>query len=120
MADLVTGTELAAALGLPYAPPYDTALDQVAATAHHTLLNVLTTVDTAGDPIDHTVHAWDKEAALAVAQQVWASRQAPGGQLIGTDLGPVQTPHLIGPQLLTRVQGIVKPNGCWAGGGMVG
>jgi hypothetical protein len=66
---------------------------------------------------DHSTHAADREAALTIAVQVWQSRHAPGGQMIGLDLTPQQTPHLLGPGLIMRVQGLVSD--CLPYGGAV-
>lgn len=65
----------------------------------------------------HQAHYSCREAALGMAVQVWQSRHAPGGQMIGVDLNPQQTPHLLGPGLLMRFQGLLSP--CLPYGGAV-
>ena len=67
--------------------------------------------------VDHSLHAWDREAALGMAVQVWQARHAPGGQMVGVDLNPQATPHLLGPGLLLRFHGLLSP--CLAHGGAV-
>lgn len=57
-----------------------------------------------------------REAALAIAVDVWQSRVAPGGQLEGVDFTP--TPYRMGRSLLSRVSGLIAD---WVDpGGMVG
>jgi hypothetical protein len=65
----------------------------------------------------HDAHAWDREAAGAVAVQIWQARQAPGGQMNGLDLGPVASPHLLGIGLSSRINGLIAP--CRTFGGPV-
>lgn len=48
-----------------------------------------------------------REAALAIAVDVWQSRVAPGGQLEGVDFTP--GPYRLGRSLLTRVSGLLGP-----------
>jgi hypothetical protein len=58
---------------------------------------------------DYTANPAVREAALGMSVQVWQARHAPGGQMIGVDLNPQQTPHLLGPGLLMRFQGLLGP-----------
>lgn len=67
--------------------------------------------------LDHEAHENCKEAALGMAVQVWQSRHAPGGQMIGADLNIVQTPHLLGAGLVSRFTGLLTP--CMPYGGAV-
>ena len=57
--------------------------------------------------VDHSAHAGDRSAALAVAVQAWQGRQTPGGQMIDAQLGQLITPNLLGPGLLARVRGLL-------------
>jgi hypothetical protein len=66
---------------------------------------------------DHETHENCREAALGMAVQVWQSRHAPGGQMVGADLNIVQTPHLLGAGLVSRFTGLLTP--CMPYGGAV-
>lgn len=48
-----------------------------------------------------------REAALAIAVDVWQSRVAPGGQLQAVDFTP--GPYRLGRSLISRVQGLLGP-----------
>lgn len=48
-----------------------------------------------------------REAALAIAVEIFQQRTAPGGQMQGVDFTP--QPHRLGRALLTRVQGLLAP-----------
>lgn len=113
---LVNPSELRAALDLP-----PTVLDvdlQVVCDAASTVLERLMTKTTAdGTPIDHSVHDADREAALAVAGQIWQQRQAPGGAMSGFDL-QIQNPYLLGRGLIARVETMIA--GCRSLNGMIG
>jgi hypothetical protein len=50
-----------------------------------------------------------REAALGMCVQVWQSRFAPGGQMMGGDLGIITSPHLLGPGLVARFGGLLAP-----------
>lgn len=80
---LVTGEELAAVLDLAYVADDDDGpgYDQVAAAAATIVSGLLT-------DIDHDAHAQDKEAALAVASEMFQARTATGGQPVGIDFQP--------------------------------
>jgi hypothetical protein len=107
----VTPTELAESLGWPDGA--DTSgLVQPCDTA-----NVV--VDRWLDPDlgPHDAHPQDKEAALAVAVQIYSSRTAPGGQMQALDFGQITTPHLLGPGLHGRVMGLLGV--CRRHGGLV-
>lgn len=111
MADLVTSEELAKVLD--WAEGADlTELDQPCAAAHQV---VITMLDPALGP--HDLHPQDKEAALAVAVQIYSSQKAPGGQMQMMDFQPLMVPHLLGPGLVARVQGLLRP--CRRYGGLV-
>ena len=69
------------------------------------------------DGVDHTPHPNCSEAALGMTVQVWQARHAPGGQMVGVDLNPQSTPHLLGPGLLMRFQGLLGP--CLPYGGAI-
>jgi hypothetical protein len=110
MAALVTPEELANALDWPDAS--DTSdLDQVCDSADTIVRRYL-------DPNlgPHDIHAHDKEAALAVAVQIYTSRRAPGGTMQAIDFQPIVTPNLLGPGLVARIQGLIGP--CRKYGGM--
>lgn len=98
---LITGEELGAALG-PLDGDQDDNLEQVAAAATALLLPYLKDGDWSADPIC-------REAALAVATQIWQARQAPGGQMVQMDYGTISLPHLLGPGLLARIKGLLGP-----------
>jgi hypothetical protein len=91
----------------------DEELDRVCVAADRILLPLLTNEDHS-DPL---LHANCHEAGLTVAVQLWQSRHAPGGQMLGTDFGAVPTPHLGGPGLVSRVRGMLGP--CEPYGGAV-
>lgn len=80
---LVTGEELAAVLDLTYVEDVDDGpgFDQVAAAADTIVSGLLTTGS-------HDDHAQDKEAALAVASEMFQARTATGGQPVGIDFQP--------------------------------
>lgn len=61
------------------------------------------------DGTNHRPHANCSEAALGMSVQVWQSRHAPGGQMLGSDMGPIQSPHLLGPGLVSRFGGLLTP-----------
>jgi hypothetical protein len=109
--DLVTAAELAAAIDWP-AGSDTTELEQVAGAANVVVCRYL-------DPNlgPHAAHPNDKEAALAVAVQIYTTRTAPGGQTQSIDYQPVMVPHLLGPGLAARIQGLITP--CRAYGGLV-
>ena len=105
---LVTAADLAQILGIPA----DTdGLAQVAGAADATVRGMLTVDEY------HDDHAPDREAALAVGVQIWQARQAPGGQMMNTDLGYYASPHLLGSGLYLRVKGLLV--GCMPTGGVV-
>ncbi len=108
---LVTPDELAAAMDWPAGADV-TELEQVCASADRLVRDHL---DPAKGPHDH--HAWDKEAAMAVAVQIHTSRTAPGGTMQALDFQPVVTPTLLGPGLMRRVRGIIAP--CARHGGLI-
>jgi hypothetical protein len=99
---LVTEPELLAALDLPVdldPTPYT----QACVAADNTVRRWLSE---AKGP--HDDHAWDREAALAVAVQIYVSRTAPGGQMNSLDYQPMTGPHLLGPGLSGRVMGLIE------------
>ena len=83
----------------------DETLQSVCDATDRTLLPLLTDEDHS-DPV---LHANCHEAATTVALQIWQSRQAPGGQMVGLDFGAIPTPHLLGPGLISRVQAVLGP-----------
>jgi hypothetical protein len=107
---LVTPEEMAAILDWP--PTADTTeLVQPCDAADKVVRNYL-------DPtIDHDLHPNDREAAMAVAVQIYSSRKAPGGQMQANNFTPMMVPHLLGPGLTTRVMGLISP--CRKYGGLV-
>ena len=111
MALLITSDELAVLLDFPEGADL-TVLDQVCESADFVVRRYL---DPNKGPHDN--HANDKEAAGAVAVQIWTTRTAPGGQMQSVDFQPVFTPNLLGPGLMARVMGLVNP--CRVAGGLV-
>jgi hypothetical protein len=107
---LVTPSELRALLDLPTSTP-DAALEGVCAAASH-VVSILLDVEKG----PHEGHAWDREAAGAVAVQIYGARSAPGGQVVGMDLAPFVSPYLLGPGLTARVNGLIR--GCRRTGGL--
>jgi hypothetical protein len=111
MATLLETTELAEALGWPdgsdLAP-----LEQVCDAASVVVERYL---DPALGP--HDEHPQDREAALAVAVQIWSSRTSPGGTTQAIDYTPITIPHLLGPGLVARVMGLIGV--CRVYGGLV-
>jgi hypothetical protein len=108
---LVTEAELASVLGWPDGAD-TTELTSIVAAADSVVTRLL---DPAKGP--HDAHDNDRQAALAVAVQIHASRQSPGGQMQAVDYQPIMVPHLLGPGLLARVQGLLAP--CREYGGLV-
>lgn len=110
MASLVNVDDLRTVLDVPETIASDADLQAVIDAVDAVLANLLV----AGD---HSLHAADREAALGMSVQVWQSRHAPGGQMVGIDLNPQMTPHLLGPGLVARFQGLLSP--CLPNGGAV-
>ena len=110
MGSLVDVTEFRQVLDVPEAIASDDELNAVIDATEAALMPHLTDED-------HTGHPNCKEAALGMSVQVWQSRHAPGGQMVGVDLNPQSTPHLLGPGLLMRFQGLLDP--CLPYGGAV-
>jgi hypothetical protein len=100
---LVTPDELASLLDLDF-DASDDRFDSVCAAADAVVRRLL---DEAKGP--HDTHAHDREAAGAVAVQLWTARQAPGGQMSGVDFGTIVSPHLLGIGLTSRITGLVAP-----------
>jgi len=111
MVALVSSSELAAVLDWPTGADL-TELEQPCAAADTIVRSYL---DPDKDPHDN--HPQDKEAALAVAVQIYSSHKAPGGQMQAVDFQPIMVPHLLGPGLAARVMGLLRP--CRKYGGLV-
>lgn len=111
MGVLVAVDDLRQVLDVPVALADDAALEAVIAATEASLIPHLTRDE------DHALHANCGEAALGMCVQVWQSRHAPGGQMVGVDLNPQSTPHLLGPGLIMRFQGLLGP--CLPYGGAV-
>lgn len=112
MALLVTADELAGPDYLDWPEGADTSgLEQVCEAADKVVRRYL---DPNKGP--HDDHANDREAAGAVAVQIYQSRKAPGGQMQAIDYQPIMTPNLLGPGLIARVQGLLAP--CRVAGGL--
>jgi hypothetical protein len=58
---------------------------------------------------NHPPHQNCAEAALGMSVQVWQSRYAPGGQMLGADMAIMASPHLLGPGLVARFGGLLAP-----------
>jgi hypothetical protein len=108
---LVSVDDLRQVLDLPEALVPDADLQAVTDAVDAAIIPLLSADE------DHTLHANAREAALGMAVQVWQSRHAPGGQMVGVDLNPQMTPHLLGPGLVARYAGLLGP--CLAYGGAV-
>jgi hypothetical protein len=111
MGVLVDVDDLRTVLDIPEALASDESLEAVIGATEASLLPHLT------DGLAHTPHQNCSEAALGMSVQVWQSRHAPGGQMVGVDLNPQATPHLLGPGLVMRFQGLLEP--CLMYGGAV-
>lgn len=99
---LVTGEELAVALDLDYDPvDPDATLDQVAAAADAIVGALLSTAAYAAEP------PACKEAALAVAAELYQARTAAGGQAVASDFSP--GPYRLSVWLTRRVHALVMP-----------
>jgi hypothetical protein len=115
MTALVSGTALAAALDLTYAT--DTAtFDQVADAADELLVSLLSATDSAGAAIDHSTHSTCKEAAIAIAAEMFTARTAVGGSPMSVDFTPGA--YRLSVWLTRRVQTV--GGRCWDMGGWVG
>lgn len=112
MGVLVDVDDLRQVLDVPATIADDPTLEAVIGATEAALLPHLTDED-------HSAHANCREAALGMSVQVWQARHAPGGQMIGVDLNPQATPHLLGPGLLMRFQGLLGVCLPW-GGAVVG
>jgi len=97
---LVSVDDLRAVLGPVSAD--DAQLQQVCSAADGTLLPLLRDGDWSLNPNC-------REAALAIAVQIWQARHSPGGQMVTMDFGTMTSPHLLGTGLVKRVQGLVGP-----------
>jgi hypothetical protein len=95
---LVTGEELATALDLDYDPPEEP-YDQVAAAADDIVASLLTDAAYELEP------PACKEAALAVAVDMYQARTAAGGQAVATDFSP--GPYRLNAWLTRRVSGLI-------------
>lgn len=98
---IVTGSDVAAALGLPGSTAV---LDDVALVADELLRPYL---DSSIDPDAGPVPAPVGEAGIVVAIDVFQNRTAAGGQSVGIDGTP--GPYRMGRSLLERVSGLLGP-----------
>jgi hypothetical protein len=97
---LVTGEELAVALDLDYDPPEEP-YDQVAAAADDIVASLLTDAAYELEP------PACKEAALAVAVEIFQARTAAGGQAVATDFSP--GPYRLSVWMTRRVMSLLGP-----------
>lgn len=97
---LVTGEDLAVALDLDYDPPQEP-YDQVAEAADDIVAALITTGAYELEP------AACKEAALAVAVEIFQARTAAGGQAVATDFSP--GPYRLSVWLTRRVMALLGP-----------
>lgn len=111
MGILVDITELRAVLDVTTANVSDEELAAVADAVDAAVLPLLT------DGMAHEPGPNCREAGLGIAVQVWQARQAPGGSMVGVDLAPIESPHLLGPGLVPRFFGLLSP--CMPTGGAV-
>lgn len=96
---IVTGADVAAALGLPAATAV---LDEVAAVAS-TLLDPYL----APHALDNGTPMPVREAGIVLAIDIWQNRTAAGGQSVGIDGSP--GPYRMGRGLLDRISGLIGP-----------
>lgn len=102
MATLVDPLELQRVLGMAgntlYEPgDYERAADAASDYVEHYL-----------EPdVDHTLTAAVREAALAIAVELWQHRLAAGGTVQAADWTP--SPYRLGRGLLSKVQGLLGP-----------
>lgn len=111
--ELVTPADLAKVIGLMATDP---AVVSSCAAANELLTQYLTAYDGDGEPIDHTKHQKDREAALNVAVSIFQGRTAAGGQVVGLEYQPM--PFRMGRQIMDTVSGLVA--GCLDPGGDLG
>jgi hypothetical protein len=97
---LVTGEELATALDLDYDPPEEP-YDQVAEAADDIVASLITDAAYELEP------AACKEAALAVAVEIFQARTAAGGQAVATDFSP--GPYRLSVWMTRRVMSLLGP-----------
>ena len=97
---IVTGSDVASALGLPAATAI---LDEVATVADELLEPYLTPTAIAGPVIPTPV----REAGIVLALDIWQNRTAAGGQSVGIDGG--YGPYRMGRSLIERIQGLCGP-----------
>jgi len=93
-------------LDIPVAMASDADLEEVILATESSLLAYLVPPATPGA---YDTNPSVREACLGMSVQVWQARQAPGGQMVGVDLNPQQTPYLLGPGLVLRFQGLLGP-----------
>ena len=97
---IVTGSDVASALGLPAATAI---LDEVATVADELLEPYLTPTAIAGPVIPTPVRG----AGIVLAIDIWQNRTAAGGQSVGIDGG--YGPYRMGRSLIERIQGLCGP-----------
>ena len=97
---IVTGTDVANALGLPSSTPV---LDDVAAVANDLLTPYINPTALTPGPVPTPV----VEAGVVLAIDVYQNRTAAGGQSVGLDGGI--GPYRMGRSLIERVQGLLGP-----------
>lgn len=103
MSTLVDPLELQAVLNLAGSTLYEPATyERIADAADEVLTPYL-----AGEPADLATVAPVREAALAIAVDLWSHRLAPGGQMQAADWTP--GPWRLGRSLLSRVTGLLGP-----------
>lgn len=95
---IVTGSDVATALGLPAATA---TLDAVATVADELLTPYLI------KPLPSPLPSPITEAGIVLAIDIWQNRTAAGGQSVGIDGG--YGPYRMGRSLLERVLGLCAP-----------
>jgi hypothetical protein len=105
----VTVEALRVALDVPVSNVSDAALQAVCDAVDAAVLPLLTTEAAAAPPANVT------QAGLGIAIQVFHAQQAPGGQMVGLDMAPQMTPHLLGPGLIARFMGLIGPSTPYGG-----
>lgn len=101
---LVTVDQLREVLDVPATIVPDASLQSICDSVEAIILPLLVELD---PPATYDDDSAVCEAALGMGVQIWQSRQAPGGQMVGVDLNPQSTPHLLGPGLIMRFQGLL-------------
>lgn len=102
MPTIITADELRAVLGVSESLYSDEILDDQIDAAEGVILPMLKTLE---EPETYVGNANVEAAVLAVSVEIFASRNAPGGQTEGVDFSP--SPFRLGRSLFNRVSGLL-------------